>query len=616
MKNKDCMTANYTYDELVKAYDSFRTPVVAIYTNNSKENVITSKGIVIDGMQVTLSSEEAAGLSFQILNAFDLTTHSMKEDIKGVFSVGTVIKVALGYGSDLTTVFKGYVTNYKTSYQEIPVISVTAVDLRRLMMQNNRKKYKYAKNTYSEVFSQIIKNYENLYDTLHIDSVEGSEELTQNGTDYDFIKEELCHKANREFFVAGGDVYFKKPEKQKTAYLELEWGKNLISFQKGKSYCNQQVKVYSCQEDKTWNTVCKEIKTDDNTPSLTVAPLLEEIELGMGVDTATMNNWVDKKMLEKKNKNNTAAGSLLGLPELVPGRYIQIKGVDLADQGLYYLKEVSHSFGSDGFTTQFSAGNRDDRWVSEKKNQNEYLTKGCKGVMRAVVKQNWDEEHPGKVLVEFLTGEEGKNGSKWLPVVQPYCGGGYGFYFHPEIDTEVIVGSQMGDVNSMVVLGSIWNQVDQLPEDTAGEKNEVKRIRTKGNHEILFNDDEESGQIQISTGKKLHITLKEKENSICIFDEEEKNGIQINAEKGTLYMKADKKIILSVGNEDMIVLDGNGKKVAMEADKLEEKANQSFQIQAQKLEVKGNMTELKAEGSLKINSSGITEIKGSMVKIN
>ncbi|MCM1157424.1 MAG: phage baseplate assembly protein V [Bacteroidales bacterium] len=614
MKGKDLMTAVYTYDELVKEYQDFRVPAAAIYIGNSKENVIAAKKAAVESIRITLSADQTAVLSFRIVNGFDLTTHSMQGEIKELFRVGKVIEAALGYGSSLTTVFKGYIAEYKTVYQEMPAISVTALDLRKLLMQSRRRKYKYAENTYSQIFSEVMGNYRKLYDTLHVDSVEQKEELTQNDTDYRFIRDELCRKGNREFFVVGKDVYFKKPEEEGSSFLELEWGKNLISFQAGSGYCNGQMKVYSCQEDKTWNTAQTSIKTGDDTPSLTAETQIEEWELGAGLDTQILTNWLDKKASEKKEKNRTAAGTLIGLPELVPGRYIKIKGVDSDDEGIYYLKEVSHSFDHDGFITSFSVGERGDRLTAGEAGgaeENRY-----RGMMRAVVKQNWDEEHPGKVLVDLLTGEEGKNSTKWLPVVQPYCGAGYGFYFHPEIDTEVIVGSLAGDVNSLVVMGSMWNEVDALPADTAGEKNVVKRIRTKGNHEIVFCDEEDAGKVQIHTNGKLNITLDDAKKTITVFDEEEKNGLQIDGEKGTLTLKADKKIILSAGDKEMIVVDGNGGKVLLEADKIEEKGKQNMQIQAQKLEIKGNVTEMKAEGSLKINSSAVTEIKGSMVKIN
>ncbi len=613
MKDKNLMTGTYTYDELVKAYDNFCTPSAAIYVGNSTENIITAKNAAVDSIEIILSSEETAALSFRITNAFDLTNHSIRNEIKETFSPGTIIKAALGYGSNLTTVFKGYVTEYRTVYRDSPFIHVTAVDFRKLLMENKREKYKYTEDTYSKIFEQIITDYSKLYDTLHIDTVEEKGELIQSSTDYKFIKDELCRKADRAFFVVAGDVYFKKPDKSTSPFLELEWGKNLISFQSGKSYCNEQIRAYSSQGDKTGNMCSKDIKTDEETPSLTSQTRIEEWELGGELDNRILQNWLEKREEEKRMRMKTAAGSVMGMPELVPGRYIRIKGVDPDDAGVYHIKEVRHSFDSSGFTTDFLAGDENDRWTAGESREGAEASGRCMGMMRAVVKENWNEEEPGKVLVEFLTGEQGKNGTKWLPVLSPYCGAGYGFYVHPEIGTEVLVGSLMGDINSLMVIGSMWNQVDQIPENTAGEENIIKKFRTKGNHEIIFDDGEDSGQIKICTNKKLLIELKDKEKSISISDENGKNGIVIDGENESIRLFAGKKITLSVDGTDAFVIDG--KKLTMNGDKLTEKAGQSFQIQAQKLEIKGDITELKSS-SMKINSSGMAEIKGSLIKIN
>ena len=613
MKNKNLMTGTYTYDELVKAYDNFCTPSAAIYVGNSTENIITAKNAAIDSMQIILSSEETAALRFRITNVFNLTNHSIGNEIKKMLSPGTIVKAALGYGSNLTTVFKGYVTEYKTVYRDAPVIDVTAVDFRKLLMENRREKYKYAENTYSEIFEQIITNYSGLYDTLHVDAVEEKGELIQSSTDYRFIKNELCKRADRTFFVVGGDVYFKKTDKNASPFLELEWGKSLISFQSGKSYYNEQIRAYSSQADKTGNMCSKDIKTDRNTPSLTSQTKIEEWELGGELDNRMLQNWLEIRAQEKEMRMKTAAGSVVGMPELVPGRYIHIKGVDSDDAGTYLIREVRHSLDSSGFTTDFLVGDENDQWTAGESRQGAEAAGGCMGIIRAVVKENWNEEEPGKVLVEFLTGEEGKNGTKWLPVLSPYCGAGYGFYAHPEIGTEVAVGSLMGDVNSLMVIGSMWNQVDEIPESTAGEENIIKKFRTKGNHEIMFDDGEDSGQIKICTNQKLLIELKDKEKSISISDKDGTNGVVIDGKNESIKLFAGKKITLSVDGKDAFVIDG--KNLTINGDKLTEKAGQSFQIQAQKLEIKGDITELKSS-SMKMNSSGMAEIKGSIVKIN
>lgn len=615
MKGKDCMRSTYTYEELAAAYDNFLAPAVAVYLNKGKDNIIQTKGIAIDRVQVTLSVEGSASMQLQVIDVFDAASTSIKKDIRDSFAVGTVIEVAMGYGSDLTSVFFGYVTEARTSYQDSPVMTVTAVDLRKLLMKNRREHYVYKEISYTQMFQQVLSNYKTLYKELHVDDLKEKNTLFQNGTDYQFIEKDLCYRANRNFFVVGGNVYFIEPEEE-TAFLQLDWGKGLTSFQREDNYYNQTLKLYSGQEDKTGAAVSGKICTGTDTPSLTKEELTEEYQAGEEMDTATLQNYLDQLIEEKKSDMTSVSGSLPGLPEIVPGRYLKVGGVDNADGGSFYVRQVSHSFGSDGYTTTFRTGQNKDRLTEGAKKTigTAYRNTG-NGISRAIVKQNWDETYPGKVAVEFLTGEKGKKTTDWLPVLHPYCGDGYGFYFLPEIGTEVAVGSLSGDSNSLVVMGGLWNQVDHLPENTAGEKNEIKRIRTKGEHEIVFDDGESSPGIYITTKQKLHISLLDKDKSILISDENGENGVTIQAGDGNLKLFAKNKITLTAGGKDAIVIDG-GNKMTICSDKIEEKGNRSLSLQTQKLEAKGNMTELKASGSMKINSSGVAEIKGTMVKIN
>ena len=79
----------------------------------------------------------------------------------------------------------------------------------------------------------------------------------------------------------------------------------------------------------------------------------------------------------------------------------------------------------------------------------------CNSVMTGIVKKNWSKEHPGCVQVEVLMGETGKTTLEWVRVMQPYCGNGYGEFFIPEINTEVIIGFIMGDLSAPVILGCL-----------------------------------------------------------------------------------------------------------------------------------------------------------------
>ncbi len=242
------------------------------------------------------------------------------------------------------------------------------------------------------------------------------------------------------------------------------------------------------------------------------------------------------------------------------------------------------------------------------------------GITTGVVTENWDKDKkfPGKVKVEFFLGEEGKTETDWVRVARPYAGKGYGTYCLPEVGDEVVLAFNLGDLNKPYVIGSLWNNEDKIPDKTATEKNTVKRIKTKGGHEIVFEEEtKDTGRLEIHTPKNLKITLEDEQQMIKIQDEKGDNLLQIDGKGGVITVSAKKSIAFKANKDGAsLELDGQGKKATLKAGTIELKADQAFQLKTQNLKAEGSMVELKGSGSFKVQSSGILELKGSMTKIN
>lgn len=237
-------------------------------------------------------------------------------------------------------------------------------------------------------------------------------------------------------------------------------------------------------------------------------------------------------------------------------------------------------------------------------------------IATGTVKENWNADFPGKVKVELILGEEGKNLTGWIPVAMPYCGNGYGSYLLPEVGAEVVVAFVMGNRSCPVVIGSLWNNKNQLPEETAKEKNTVKRLRTKGGCELLFDEEENKALVQVKTPGGLTLSFGDEKKVICIQDEQGENGISIDCEKGEVTISAKNKIHLAAGGKDMILTDGQGKQVQIAGGNIQVEADQALGLKGQNLTAEGSMMNLKAQGSFKAETSAMLELKGSMVKIN
>lgn len=237
------------------------------------------------------------------------------------------------------------------------------------------------------------------------------------------------------------------------------------------------------------------------------------------------------------------------------------------------------------------------------------------GIITGLVKENWDEEHPGMVKVEYFLGESGKNQTGWVPVAVPYAGKEYGYYALPEIGTEVVLAFQMGNRNCPIVLGCIWNQQNTLPTETANENNSVKKLLTKGGCEIQLSEEEGKEQILIHTPKGLNLLLEDENETIRLSDQDGKSGVSVDTKNGAVTLLADKTMEFKVGGDVMLSLKGSSKAIEITGGKLTCNADQSLELKGQTLKLEGTSTQVKGSGTLKLEADGTAQLKGAMVQL-
>src|SRR4029450_2347722 len=72
----------------------------------------------------------------------------------------------------------------------------------------------------------------------------------------------------------------------------------------------------------------------------------------------------------------------------------------------------------------------------------------------------------GRVRVQFPWDREGKNddtSSCWIRVSQGWAGTGYGIFTVPRVGQEVLIGFLAGDPDQPIVVGRVFNAVNQVP---------------------------------------------------------------------------------------------------------------------------------------------------------
>ena len=235
------------------------------------------------------------------------------------------------------------------------------------------------------------------------------------------------------------------------------------------------------------------------------------------------------------------------------------------------------------------------------------------GIVTGIVKKNWDEseKHPGMVEVEINLGEDEKLLTDWVRVAQPYAGDGYGAYWLPEEGDEVLLAFHMGDLNNPYVIGSLWGGARKIPLQTVNACNTVKRIKTKGGHEIVFSSEKDKERLEINTPKELKITLEDETQTILVQNQDGKNMLKINGKDGEIEITAENAISFnSSSGGASLKLDGSQKKATLKADTISLESQQCLQMKVE------GMLELKSGASLSVKSGGVLELKGALIEIN
>lgn len=343
------------YRSLVTKYDNFMAPAMVLKVN--EVSVSKLSGITISQVNVQLSIDYVCSANFTLEDVYDLKTRSFSALVKKTFLPGSTISIALGYGSSTTMVFRGYIHELSYSFSDAPRISVTALDVRRLMMMNKENRT-FRDKSYSEIFNEVMEKYSSVYSGKVVEPlVDKVERMAQTVSDYEFVINELCKKADKEFYVLAGKVYFQTKSKNPKSLITLTWGENLFHFNISRSYRNEEVAVYGIDGKKLM--VGKEtVKGDGQSKTLMTAPLKHEIVSPNVKDQKGAKTMANNVAEKRKESSKSGSGICIGLPELVPGRYITIANVDIDGNADLkgYVTSVQHSFDDNGFTTEFELG--------------------------------------------------------------------------------------------------------------------------------------------------------------------------------------------------------------------------------------------------------------------
>jgi len=367
--------AGATIASLKKKYGSFRVPVFYIKAGSAK---LEDDDIVIESLNVELTTGfEASACNFEVtsssiryMDGGGVSVHKMLE--KNLI-VGNKLEIKMGYidSSKTVVVFVGYITevSFELSGGQGFRYSVTGMDFKVFMMNNLRSELKKDVKKYSDAVSGVLKNYSSMMDGS---TVEATPEMTlpveqHRQSDYDFVVD-LAKRLSFEFFVVAGKALFRPYAGDSESQLTVAPGSALYSFRREVILSRQIAGVVVRTNNEQDPTKAIEAK-------VTTAPAVGSgsktgKQLSKLVGDKMIRTIIDNSVASEQEAKARAEAELLrlsmdlvageivtvGLPELVPGKFITVENVSDAYNKDYYITRVTHVFDGEGYKTRCQFG--------------------------------------------------------------------------------------------------------------------------------------------------------------------------------------------------------------------------------------------------------------------
>ena len=228
------------------------------------------------------------------------------------------------------------------------------------------------------------------------------------------------------------------------------------------------------------------------------------------------------------------------------------------------------------------------------------------GVRVGVVTNNEDPKDLGRVKLRFPW-RDADDESHWARLATPMAGSEYGAYFLPEVDDEVLVAFEDGDIHKPFVLGALWNGSQKPPQKNTEGNNDIRQIESRSGHTITFDDSEDTPNVEIETsaGHTIRLDDESGDEHISVEGKSGKNTITLDSSKGEISVVADKTLDLSAKN---VKIDGSSE-VSISTKSLDVSATSNAKISG------GRNLKLKGQAA-KLQESGPVIIKGIPIKLN
>ena len=342
--------------------------------------------------------------------------------------------------------------------------------------------------------------------------------MQANQTNLEFLHERAARIGYR-VMVEDRTLHFKPSPAASGAAPTVEWGGNLMDFRAKLNAADQVSEVTVLGWDQRSKRQIIGRASSPQTPVSVgegrTGGAATESAFGVGarrvivdqpVDTQAEADALAQAALNQSGQSFIQAeGTCFGNPKICAGATVELKNVGHRFSGRYQITHSTHVYDGNGLVTHFTVSGYQALTLTEllRSNGGGASAGGNAAhhsVVVGLVTNNVDPEGKGRLKVKFpwLTNQDE---SHWARLATPMAGAERGMMFLPEVNDEVLVAFEQGDVNKPYVLGALWNGEDAPPKPSSevvtGGKVNLRIIKSRSGHIVTLDDTAGAEKISI-----------------------------------------------------------------------------------------------------------------------
>ncbi|MBE9052222.1 VgrG-related protein [Nostocales cyanobacterium LEGE 11386] len=569
---------------------------------------------------------------------------------QNLFAIGKKIKIGFisstTENADFENAEQGYVLEGEitaietefTSESQAPIV-IRGYDISH-RLHRGRYNRSFQDVTDSDVVNQIIGEASIAAGSVTSTSIVHKYVFQENQTNMEFLRERAA-RLGFELYVQDAKLNFRQPAQDQA--LTLKWLEDIHNFRVRVTSAEQVSSVevrgwdYSKKQPIVSTASTEQVitKTDNGKGSQSSTKFSVQPKM-IVVDQPVFSANEAEKMAQALC--NELGGEFVyadakgeGNPEIRPGRVVKLTEMGNYS-GSYYVTETRHLFHERKYTTEFSVRGLRGGDLFATLSPQTHLQPG-QTLLVGIVSNNKDPQGWGRVRVKFPTLTE-EHESNWARVVSVGAGPNRGFDCLPEVNDEVLVAFEHGDIHRPYVIGGVWNGTDapseKVDDSVVGGKVRLRTFKTRVGHKLQFveedkgtkkgaylqttdghnlrmNDSDKFAELETTGGHKFRCDDSNKTISLTSTgDINVKSGTtgtvnKISINGGEIALTATQKITLTVGSST-IELTPNGITI---------RTGGTLSVQA------GSSISVQSGGSLSANAGGsLSANAGATISIN